>query len=193
MNLSFHTCHLRARSFHQAFCVVKTLEAKLWLNRRGKKMTTPIGLTCHLTVFYINEIFPCLGHGHLYSTSHKKVPSPPGAWLWWCRSTFSGLCTTINSRKLTEIHLNRKWENVSNHQGLKYWERLANRRTGGKIKSNPFKTALDHFLKKLSAITGNWTLLGPKNTHCYWDYNEKRSTRNERFILAKSEVLKKQE
>lgn len=53
--------------------------------------------------------------------------------------------------------------------------------------------ALDHFLESLSAIAANWTLLGPKNTHCYWDYNEKQSTQNEKFILAKSEVLKKQE
>lgn len=28
--------------------------------------------------------------------------------------------------------------------------------------------------------------------HSYWDYNEKQSTQNEKFILAKSEALKKQ-
>lgn len=43
-------------------------------------------------------------------------------------------------------------------RGVKYWESFANRRTGGKIKSNRFKMALDHFIEKLSAITGNWTL-----------------------------------
>lgn len=63
-----------------------------------------------------------------------------------------------------------------NIRGVKYCESLANQRTGGKIKSNRFKTALDHVMKKLPAITGNWALQGPKNMHCYWDYNEKQST-----------------
>lgn len=48
-------------------------------------------------------------------------------------------------------------------RGVTYWNILVTRRTGEKIKSEQFKMALVHFMKYLAAITGNWSLQGPKN------------------------------
>lgn len=74
--LNFCVCHSQSFELSRGLmsCDIKTVKNKLRLNIRQKKENIPIGLIYHLTIFYINEIFLCLQHGHSYFISPKRVP-----------------------------------------------------------------------------------------------------------------------